>query len=79
MHKFKLIDSDYDFKAYERVLIGRVTYARYKKLDRIARKNTTSPHCGCEHDCCGCVCGRGMKVEVLPTGFKITYNESFNY
>ena len=77
--KFELVDSDFDFRSYLREISGRITYKRYKILQRYARKKSWRNSCGCEHDCCGCVFSEAMAIEVTHTGFKIYFSQSLNY
>jgi len=86
----ELPDSEYDYRKYQRTFSGRMTKARWKKLDAFARKFNhthiygTSPNgyayrCGCEHDCCGCLCGQYMHVSYKQNQVKIDLQLSYNY
>lgn len=79
MKKFKLIDSDYDFRIYQRDIVGRVTYPRWQILARARRKLSFDTHCGCEHDCCGHLCAQSASIAVTSYGMTITIKQSFNY
>lgn len=79
MRNFKKINGDYDFSVYQRTFSGRITKDRYKKLQRFARKNTFSNNCGCEYDCCGHLCSKGMSINYSKNQVIITLSESYNY
>ena len=40
---------------------------------------TVGAGCGHEHDCCGCLCGLRVKVEMTEDWFVVTVNRTFNY
>jgi hypothetical protein len=79
MRNFKLVESDYDFKAYQRVFSGRITKRRYKIIDSICRKKSYNQHCGCEHDCCGCMFAQSIRFEYKHNRVVMTLTESYNY
>lgn len=71
--------SDYDYRTFERELSGKLTKARYKRLMSYCRKNTFTEKCGCEHDCCGHMCGQYMTANITPGKIVIELAQSFNY
>ena len=94
--KFQEKDGDFDYRIAERVVVGRLTPLRYKVLTRMVRKfnsNAQYPYgispngyaynCGCEHDCCGCLCGESINIDFAKAGgnyiIKLTHSASFNY
>lgn len=81
MKNFKTFKSDIDFTKSIRILKGRLTKARYKILDRMARKHTQSLNCGCAHDCCGHASSTYMDLIINPNQTKATliYTVSYNY
>jgi hypothetical protein len=99
MRKFKQADgSDYDYQIEQRVITGRLTPKRYKCLTKYVRafnRKVAFPYgispngyaysCGCEHDCCGCLCSERMEIEFKKEfnseNFKVilTHSQSFNY
>lgn len=78
-----------DSRTIQRVLIGRMTRRRYRRIRRIMRKLINRhPYgkgyrCGHDHDCCGCTLGTyaGLEFRHYMGGFKIiiSQTESFNY
>ena len=64
-----ICESDYDYCVYEGKFIGQVT-------DGLNFSN--SLHCGCEHDCCGCVSYVQQSAEQLD-GETILITKTYNY
>jgi len=92
MRNFKALDSDYDYRVFQRIIEGRLTKRRYEILSKFIRQKNnsfkypygTSPNgyaynCGCEHDCCGCLSGEHIKAEFTKDKIVITHSQSFNY
>jgi len=95
--KFKNVDLDFDYRVSEMTMEGRLTPNRYKTLTKFVKKwnyNHKAPYgisengyaynCGCEHDCCGCLCGESMQItfdKINESLHKviIRYSASFNY
>jgi len=80
--KFKEVaGSEYDYRLYERILIGRLTKERYKAIDRYCRMYyiEVQHHCGHEWDCCGCFCGQSLSFTHKYNQTIITLSQSFNY
>jgi HD superfamily phosphohydrolase YqeK len=96
-NKFKLVDIDSgDSKAVQRIITGKITKARRKQIEHAARvfnrewaapygisPNGYAYNCGCEHDCCGCLTGKGASVSYERWGKNdcaiITIWTSYNY
>lgn len=78
-HKFKIADSDIDYKTYEYSFSGRMTKLRWKLLDRYVRKHNLRTHCHHEYDCCGCVSSTYMDIDYGKNLVKLTYTINFNY
>lgn len=87
--KFKSIQQEpdaFERSQAHRVLIGRLTRKRYEFFRQVVRQVLTdrfpygkSPNgypysCGCEHDCCGCICGiyGNFTIQHWMGGFKVT-------
>lgn len=80
-----------DERVCERILTGRLTKARYKIIERYARKHRRSQsdiygegfRCGHEHDCCGCLVGEWMSTKYTRhwkgTKVVLRFSQSFNY
>ena len=95
--KFSIVDSDFDStRISERVISGKITRARRKAIEHSVRTfnrkweapygysfNGYAYRCGCEHDCCGCLVGKGMTVEFRKLGNNhiavMSIYESYNY
>lgn len=71
----------FDTRYYERVFSGRLTKARYKSLARACRVYSRRPkyRCGCEHDCCGCLCSQYMTFTYSRNQVVINFTQGFNY
>ena len=85
-------DCDYDRMIAQREIVGRVTKSRDKSISEYVRrwnKKHEAPYgyspngydysCGCEHDCCGCLSGESLSMDVKPNKITITWVQSFNY
>lgn len=82
MKHFKIINSDIDRVTAIREITGRITYSRFKILNRYARRHTLSRgdlRCHHEHDCCGCKCGQDIELKVYHNKAIFTLTKSFNY
>lgn len=96
MKRFQTMDRDFDYRLAQRVISGRLTPKRAAVIKKYAAKYNQShsapygvspngyPYsCGCEHDCCGCLCSDSMNVEYVGGGptpeVKLTIRQSFNY
>lgn len=79
--RFKPVPNlDYDTAECTRSFSGRMTKARWKRLDRICRANRLSRmNCGHDWDCCGCLCGQYMSFTYKHNQVVITIYQSFNY
>jgi hypothetical protein len=80
-YKFKLHDGDYDYSVSHRIISGKFTKQRRKKIEKIVRKYNyiwSAPYgrssngyaytCGCTRDCCGCISSKGMHFEFHKSG-----------
>ncbi len=70
-----------DFTTSMKIIKGRITYNRYKRLQSYSRKHSQSLNCGHDWDCCGCVCRTNMEVIINPsqTKLSILYTVNRNY
>lgn len=95
-HKFTLTDGEFDYAVAQRTISGKFTKKRRKAVEHIARQfnrkwdapygrssNGYAYRCGCVHDCCGCLIGKGMSVEFNRIGNNhiaiLSISESYNY
>ena len=78
MKNFTPTHSDSDQAVYTRELLGRITKDRFKRLTSFARRNTKRVNCGCEHDCCGHLCGQSVEIMVTNGRALVTLTQSFN-
>jgi len=97
LNKFIKKRSDYDYTESEKEIIVRLTPLRYKLLTKGVKKwnynhkypygispNGYAYNCGCEHDCCGCLCGESLNIEFNKIAMewhyvKIIYSANYNY
>lgn len=77
--KFQIIEGDYDYEVATYSFSGRMTKLRWELLDRYTRKHSNSFHCGCQHDCCGCVSTTNMSFEYAKNLVTLTSKITFNY
>lgn len=79
--KFIPVESDFDYRTYERTFSGRMTKARWKIIDSFCRAHSYHPRyrCGHDYDCCGCFCGQGMKFTYKHNQITVGFSQSFNY
>lgn len=92
MRNFKALDSDYDYRVFQRIIEGNLTQKRIDIIQSFVEKandymqypygmspNGYAYNCGCEHDCCGCLSGERIKAEFTKDKIVITHSQSFNY
>lgn len=80
MNKWELEMAGGDVNILVRQINGRITKARYKLINRWARKNSVrSEYCGHAHDCCGCHVRTWVDVEFTKNSATLTMTEYFNY
>jgi hypothetical protein len=72
-------ESDSSTDAFIRVITGRMTKNRYKSISRMCRNNSYSRHCGCEHDCCGCLCDQHMSFTYKNGVTTLILSRGYNY
>lgn len=77
--RFTLLEGDMDYRTYERVITGRITKSRWKIISKLARRLSNSFHCGCPHDCCGCLSSQYIDVNYQNGETRLTLTQSFNY
>lgn len=78
-NKWQITDGDIDFRTSVRFISGKITKKRWKFLDGFCRRKSYAAHCGCSHDCCGCVSSECYTLERVRGGVKLTYSVHFNY
>lgn len=97
INKFKPLEYDFDRQTAQRIISGRLTRKRYELISKAVRKwnnehsapygrsqNGYAYNCGCEYDCCGCMTGESLYLNLTTIGvnrvqIKITYSIGFNY
>jgi hypothetical protein len=95
--KFQPLDAGIDYSTSQRIISGRLTPKRYKLISKSVRlwnnehsapygrsKSGYAYRCGCENDCCGCMTGESLKLNLITIGvnrvqIKITYSIGFNF
>jgi len=96
--KFKPLNGyEMEYQRSQRIISGRLTPKRYKLISKAVRiwnnehaapygrsQNGYAYRCGCEHDCCGCMTGESLDLDLITIGvnrvqIKITYTIGFNY
>jgi len=80
MKNYKLIESDIDYKIYEKSFSGKLTRSRYFIISKYCKKYTyTTGNCGHNWDCCGCLSSQSMEFTYKHNRVTIILTESFNY
>jgi len=79
MRNFKVVDSDMDYKTYQRTFSGRLTKLRYKIIQRWVRVKSYRTYCGHEWDCCGCLHSQNAHFKYERNQVTVTLTQSFNY
>lgn len=78
-YKSLTVDGDIDFKV-EAFILSKDEFAELTVLPLLNLHFYTSMHCGCEHDCCGCVSSVSIDIVNNKNGFvTIFVKTSFNY
>lgn len=69
-------DHCFDGQKIELVVLGLPN----ETTEQIGNEIYKSLHCGCSHDCCGCLCGEYIDFKKISRGkTKITFTQNFNY
>jgi hypothetical protein len=77
--KLTPVDGDYDYKV-EALVLKESEYTQTTKIKPVNLDYYQSFHCGCEHDCCGCVSSISIEVINNRNGYvTIFVRTSFNY
>lgn len=74
---FMMGKSDIDRETYYKVLKGRITKARYKALDRFARRNSNDIPVYSSYDCTGQLCG--IYTDIVYGKNKVLIKITFHY
>lgn len=77
--RMKLVDSDLEFRLYERTFTGRMTKLRWKILSSWCRRKSWSQHCGHDWDCCGCLHAQSCGFTYKHNQVTIRIQHSFSY
>lgn len=72
-------EPSHDLRKYRREFTGKMTKRRWEIIDSYCRRNSFRDHCGCEWDCCGCLCGQSMSFSYKYNQVRIGLTQSFNY
>lgn len=72
-------EGEFDSQTFMREFTGRMTKKRWKIIQSVCRRHCKHLPCDCEHDCCGCVCGKHMSADYKHNQVTIFYRESYNY
>ena len=73
-----VIDSDIDYRTTAAVLPAN-EFEELSGMKAGSYYNFTNIHCGCVHDCCGCMCGFGLQIFHNENFITIIFTINFNY